>query len=45
VIPVILALLSVNEIAETLGVPVGTVHSRLNHARERLRALLKEEPR
>ena len=47
-IPVILLYyhdLSVNEIAETLGVPVGTVHSRLNHARERLRALLKEEPR
>jgi len=47
-IPVILRYyhdLSVNEIAETLGVPVGTVHSRLNHARERLRALLKEEPR
>jgi len=35
--------LSVAEIAETLEVPVGTVHSRLNHARERLRALLKEE--
>src|SRR6185436_1415006 len=34
--------LSIAEIAETLGVPVGTVHSRLNHARERLRALLKE---
>lgn len=47
-IPVILRYyhdLPVNEIAETLGVPVGTVHSRLNHARERLRALLKEEPR
>jgi RNA polymerase sigma-70 factor, ECF subfamily len=47
-IPVILRYyhdLPVTEIAETLGVPVGTVHSRLNHARERLRALLKEEPR
>ena len=47
-IPVILRYyhdLPVNEIAETLGVPVGTVHSRLNHARERLRALLKEESR
>jgi len=47
-IPVILRYyhdLPVNEIAETLEVPVGTVHSRLNHARERLRALLKEEPR
>ena len=37
--------LSVVEIAETLGMPAGTVHSRLNHARERLRALLKEESR
>lgn len=45
-IPVILRYyhdLSVAEIAETLRVPVGTIHSRLNHARERLRALLKEE--
>ena len=45
-IPVILRYyhdLSVAEIAETLEVPVGTIHSRLNHARERLRALLKEE--
>ena len=47
-IPVILRYyhdLPVAEIAETLGVPIGTIHSRLNHARERLRALLKEEPR
>ena len=35
--------LPVTDIAEMLGVPVGTVHSRLNHARERLRSLLKEE--
>jgi len=45
-IPVILRYyhdLPVVDIAEMLGVPVGTVHSRLNHARERLRALLKEE--
>jgi RNA polymerase sigma-70 factor (ECF subfamily) len=35
--------LPVADIAETLGIPPGTVHSRLNHAREKLRALLKEE--
>jgi len=35
--------LPVADIAEMLGIPSGTVHSRLNHARERLRALLKEE--
>ena len=35
--------LPVADIAELLGIPVGTVHSRLNHARERLRVLLKEE--
>jgi len=34
--------LPVNEIAEMLRIPVGTVHSRLNHARERLRARLKD---
>lgn len=45
-IPIILRYyhdLPVAEIAEMLGIPVGTVHSRLNHARERLRAILKEE--
>lgn len=45
-IPVILRYyhdLPAAEIAETLGIPVGTVHSRLNHARERLRARLEEE--
>jgi RNA polymerase sigma-70 factor, ECF subfamily len=35
----------VADIAGMLRVPVGTIHSRLNHARERLRALLKEEPK
>lgn len=35
--------LSVADIAEVLGIPSGTVHSRLNHAREKLRMLLKEE--
>lgn len=47
-IPVILRYyhdLPVAEVAEMLGIPVGTVHSRLNHARERLRARLKEEER
>lgn len=33
---------SVAEIAEILGIPQGTVHSRLNNARERLRKTLKE---
>ena len=33
----------VADIAGMMRVPVGTIHSRLNHARERLRALLKEE--
>ena len=45
-IPVILRYyhdLPVAEIAEMLGVPIGTVHSRLNHARSALRTRLKEE--
>jgi RNA polymerase sigma-70 factor, ECF subfamily len=45
-IPIILRYyhdLPVVNIAEILGIPSGTVHSRLNHAREQLRTLLKEE--
>jgi RNA polymerase sigma-70 factor (ECF subfamily) len=34
--------LSIIDIAAILGIPPGTVHSRLNHARNKLRALLKE---
>lgn len=34
---------SVNEIAETLGIPAGTVKSRMKHARDRLSALLHDE--
>ncbi|MEJ5223652.1 MAG: sigma-70 family RNA polymerase sigma factor [Anaerolineales bacterium] len=34
--------LPVSDIADMLGIPAGTVHSRLNHARERLRTVLKE---
>jgi len=37
--------LPIADIAAMLGVPPGTVHSRLNHARTKLRALLKEEPK
>ena len=47
-IPVILRYyhdLPVADIANMLGIPSGTVHSRLNHAREQLRALLKEDGR
>jgi len=35
--------LPVADIAEMLGIPFGTVHSRLNHAREQLRTLVKED--
>lgn len=35
--------LDLGEIAEVLGVPVGTVKSRLHHARRRLRSLLEKE--
>jgi RNA polymerase sigma factor (sigma-70 family) len=37
---VVLAELSYQEVAETMGVPVGTVRSRVNRARGRLRELL-----
>ena len=37
--------LPVADIAEILKIPSGTVHSRLNHARERLRVLWEEEQR
>lgn len=37
--------LPVADIAAMLNIPPGTVHSRLNHAREKLRAQLKEEAR
>ncbi|MFN8619646.1 MAG: RNA polymerase sigma factor [Chloroflexota bacterium] len=33
------------EIAETLGIPVGTVHSRLHHATNALRAVLEADAR
>jgi RNA polymerase sigma-70 factor (ECF subfamily) len=47
-IPVVLRYyhdLPIADIAAMLNIPPGTVHSRLNHAREKLRAQLKEEPR
>lgn len=37
--------LPIADIATMLNIPPGTVHSRLNHAREKLRVQLKEEPR
>lgn len=37
--------LPIADIATMLNIPSGTVHSRLNHAREKLRVLLKEEQR
>ena len=36
--------LSYAEIANTLGIPVGTVMSRLARGRERLRLLMEERP-
>jgi RNA polymerase sigma-70 factor (ECF subfamily) len=47
-IPVVLRYyhdLPVADIAAILEIPPGTVHSRLNHAREKLRTLLKEGQR
>jgi len=44
-IPVVLRYyhdLSISEIAHILQIPEGTVHSRLNHARRQLQAVLKE---
>lgn len=36
--------LSYDEVAAALGVPVGTVRSRLHRARARVRAVLEEQP-
>lgn len=35
--------MSISEIAETIGVPAGTIKSRLYHARQSLKQLLGEE--
>lgn len=37
--------LPIADIAAMLKVPLGTIHSRLNHARGQLRSLLKKDPR
>ena len=37
--------LSIDEVAETLGVPAGTVRSRLHHAMRGLRAAIEADGR